>query len=203
MIKRTTKTHIEKILSENPDWKILDIGCGYGANKYATTISDIMDLSNHYKDKSFIKITKKRLPFKDKEFDFVIASHVAEHVEDISYFLNELSRVGKKGYIEVPTRLEDNLVFENKKAHIWHLVFDDVNNQINISKKQQYFEPVLTVGTIKKLNEYFRESLVIELSWEDSIKFKMVEDNLKTLVKISILNLLKKYFSKKIRLLIK
>ena len=203
LIKRTTKTHIEKILSENPDWKILDIGCGYGANKYATTISDILDLSQHYKNKSFIKINDKKLPFKDKEFDFVIASHVAEHVEDVSYFLNELSRIGKKGYIEVPTRLEDNLVFENKKAHLWHLVFDDVNNQINISKKQQYIEPVLTVGTIKNLNEYFRESLVIELSWDDSIKFNMVEDKLNTPVKISILNLVKKYFSKKVRLLIK
>ena len=203
MIKRTSKIHIEKILSENPNWKILDVGCGYDANKYATTVSDILDLSNHYKDKSFVKITEKKLPFNDKEFDFVIASHVAEHVEDVSFFLGEIARIGKKGYIEVPTRLEDNLVFENKKAHIWHLVFDDVNNQINISKKQQYFEPVLTVGTIKKLNEYFRESLVIELSWEDSIKFNMVEDNLKAPVKISILNLLKKYFSKKIRLLIK
>ncbi len=203
MIKRTSKIHIEKILSENPNWKILDVGCGYGANKHATTVSDILDLSNHYKDKLFVKITEKKLPFNDKEFDFVIASHVAEHVEDVSFFLSELARIGKKGYIEVPTRLEDNLVFENKKAHIWHLVFDDVNNQINISKKQQFFEPVLSVGTIKKLNEYFRESLVIELSWEDSIKFNMVEDNLKAPVKISILNLLKKYFSKKIRLLIK
>ncbi len=203
MIKRTSKSYIEKTLSENPEWKILDIGCGYGANKYATTVSDIQDLSNHYKDKSFVKITEKKLPFKDKEFDFVIASHVIEHVEDISYFLNELSRVGKRGYIEVPTRLEDNLVFENKKDHIWHLVFDDVNNQINILKKQQYFEPVLTVGSIKKFNEYFRESLVIELSWEDSIQFNMDDDNLKTQAQISILNLLKKYFSKKIRLLFK
>ena len=74
-----------------------------------------MDLSDHYKDKSFVKITEKKLPFKDKEFDFVIASHVAEHVEDISYFLNELSRVGKKGYIEVPTRLEDNGIEFKKK----------------------------------------------------------------------------------------
>jgi len=114
-----------------------------------------------------------------------------------------LSRVGKKGYIEVPTRLEDNLVFENKKAHIWHLVFDDVNNQINISKKQQYFEPVLTVGTIKKLNEYFRESLIIELSWEDNIEFNISKDNTYISDKISILSLFKKYFSKKIRLLIK
>ena len=143
------------------------------------------------------------MPFKDNEFDYIIASHVAEHVEDISFFFNELSRVGKKGYIEVPTRLEDNLVFENKKDHIWHLVFDDVNNQIKISKKQQYFEPVLTVGSIKKFNEYFRESLVIELSWEDSIKFNIDKDNLETPTQISILNLLKKYFSKKIRLLFK
>ena len=143
------------------------------------------------------------MPFKDNEFDYIIASHVVEHVEDISYFLNELSRVGRRGYIEIPTRLEDNLVFENKKDHIWHLVFDDVNNQINISKKQQYFEPVLTVGSIKKFNEYFRESLVIELSWEDSIQFNMDDDNLKIQAQISILNLLKKYFSKKIRLLFK
>ena len=203
MITRTSKTHIEKTLSENLNWKILDIGCGYGAHKYATTVSDILDLKDFYKDKRFVKILDKKLPFKDKEFDFVIASHVVEHVDDVSYFLNELSRVSKKGYIEVPTRLEDNLVFENKKAHIWHLVFDDVNNQLNISKKKQYLEPVLTVSTIKKLNDYFRESLVIELYWENNIEYNLVENNSKTSEKISILNLFKKFFSKKIRSIIK
>ena len=203
LIKRTSKTYIENIISQNPNWKVLDIGCGYDANKYATTVSDILDLSEHYRDKNFVKITEKKLPFKDKEFDFVIASHVAEHVEDISFFLNELSRIAKKGYIEVPTKLEDNLVFENKKAHIWHLLFDDVNNQLNISKKIQFIEPVLTVSTIKKLNDYFRESLVIELLWEDSIEFNIVENNPKISEKISTLNLLKKYFSKKIRSILK
>ena len=127
---------------------------------------------------------------------------MVEHVEDVSFFLSELARIGKKGYIEVPSRLEDNLVFENKKAHIWHLVFDDIKNQINISKKQQYFEPVLTVSTIKKLNNYFRESLVIELNWENTIEFSIVDSD-STLSKLSILSLLKKYISKKIRLLIK
>ena len=122
LIKRTSKTFINKTLSENPNWKILDIGCGYNANNYATTISDTLDLSGYYKNKYFVKITDKKLPFKDKEFDFIIASHVIEHVDDISFFLNELARVGKQGYIEVPTKLEDNLVFENKKDHLWHLV---------------------------------------------------------------------------------
>ena len=203
LLKRTSKSHIENIISQNPDWKVLDIGCGYGASKYATTICDILDLSDHYKDKTFIKINEKKLPFKDKEFDFIIASHVVEHVDDISYFLNELARVGKKGYIEVPTKLEDNLVFENKKAHIWHLVFDDVHNKLNISKKIQYIEPVLTVSTIKKFNDYFRESLAIELYWEESIEFNIVENNPKVSEKISTLNLFKKYFSKKIRSIIK
>ena len=198
LIKRTSKNHIEKILSEKPNWKILDIGCGYGANKYATTVSDILDLAEFYKDKSFVKITEKKLPFKDKEFDFVIASHVIEHIEDISYFLNELSRIGKRGYIEVPSRLEDNLVFENKKDHLWHLIFDDVGNQLKVFPKIQYLEPVLTVSTIKKLNDYFRESFLLELSWEDSIEFNIFENDRVT-EKISVLNLVKKYFSKKIR----
>ena len=121
----------------------------------------------------------------------------------MAYFLNELSRVSKKGYIEVPTRLEDNLVFENKKAHLSHLVFDDVDNQIIVSKKIQYLEPILTVGTIKKLNKYFRESLVLELYWEDSIEYIFNENSPQVLQKISILNLLKKYFSKRLRLLFK
>ena len=203
LIKRTSKTFINKTLSENPNWKILDIGCGYNANNYATTISDTLDLSGYYKNKYFVKITDKKLPFKDKEFDFIIASHVIEHVDDISFFLNELARVGKQGYIEVPTKLEDNLVFENKKDHLWHLVFDDVNNKINISKKHQYFEPLLTVSAIKKLNNYFRESLVIELIWKDSIEFNLDDNNQKITNKISILDLTKKYFSKKIRLFFK
>ena len=162
-----------------------------------------MDLSEHYKEKNFVKITEKKLPFKNKEFDFVIASHVVEHVNDVSYFLEELTRIGKKGYIEVPTRLEDNLVFENKKAHLWHLVFDDVKNKIIISNKIQYFEPIFSIGTIKKFNEYFRESLVIELLWDGNIEFEINNNNQVQKDKISILNLFKKYFSKRFREMIR
>jgi SAM-dependent methyltransferase len=41
-------------------------------------------------------------PFKDKGFDYVIASHVLEHVSDIENFLAEMFRVANKGYIEYP-----------------------------------------------------------------------------------------------------
>ncbi len=42
------------------------------------------------------------LPFRDKSFDFVIASHVLEHSADPEKFLRELQRVAKAGYIETP-----------------------------------------------------------------------------------------------------
>lgn len=42
------------------------------------------------------------LPFRDKSFDFIIASHVLEHSADPENFLRELQRVGKAGYIETP-----------------------------------------------------------------------------------------------------
>ena len=203
MIKRTSKKYIDNLLQNNTTWNILDIGCGYNANKFAKVICDVQDLSNHYQDKKFIKLTEKKLPFKDKEFDFVIASHVMEHVEDIDFFIKELERVSKKGYIELPTMLEDNLVFENKKDHLWHMDFDDVENKLLISKKIQYFEPVLTVSTIKKLNEVFRTSLVLELIWEDSINYIINRSTEDTFKKISVLNLLKKYFSKRLRMLFK
>ena len=203
MIKRTSKKYIDNLLQNNATWNILDIGCGYNASKFAKVICDVQDLSNYYDDKKFIRLTEKKLPFKDKEFDFVIASHVMEHVEDIDFFIKELERVSRKGYIELPTKLEDNLVFENKKEHLWHMDFDDFENKLLISKKVQYFEPVLTVSTIKKFNEIFRTSLVLELFWEDTIDYKINKTIESTYKKISILNLFKKYFSKRLRLLFK
>ena len=201
MIKRTSKKYIEKILSNNSDYNILDIGCGYNANKYANVICDVQDLSNHYQDKRFVKLNEKKLPFKDKEFDFVVASHVMEHIKDVEFFIKELERVSKKGYIELPTMLEDNLVFENKKDHLWHMDFDDVENKLLISKKIQYFEPILTVSTIKKLDEIFRKSLILELFWEDTIDYKINGNINNSFKKISLLTLLRKYISKRFRLI--
>ncbi len=203
MIKRTSKTYIDNLLQNNITWNILDIGCGYNANKFAKVICDVQDLSNHYQDKKFIRLSENKLPFKDKEFDFVVASHVMEHVEDIDFFIKELERVSKKGYIELPTMFEDNLVFENKKDHLWHMDFDDVENKLLISKKVLYFEPVLTVSTIKRLNDVFRTSLVLELFWEDIIDYKINKDEKNNFKKISVLNLLKKYFSKRLRMFFK
>ena len=200
MLKRTSIKNINKAIKENPKWKILDIGCGYRAHPYASVIADVKDLSNHYEGKKFIKINEKKLPFKDKEFDFVIASHVIEHVEDFEFFINELERISPKGYIELPSRLGDNLVFENKTDHIWWFVYDDINNKLLASKRNQLVEPFLTVSTAKLFEKIFRESLVIELTWDKKIDYQIdnsIQENI--IEEISFLKLFKKYLSKKFR----
>ena len=92
MLKRTTKKFVEDFLSQKKNWKILDIGCGYTANKYSNHVADTQDFSHLYKDKKFTLIKDSKLPFADKEFNFVIASHVLEHVENIDFFIKELER---------------------------------------------------------------------------------------------------------------
>ena len=203
MIKRSTKQYVDNKIEQNPSWKILDIGCGYTAHEKASVICDIQDLSNFYKNKKFLKLEGKTLPFKDKEFDFVIASHVIEHVEDVNFFIKELERVSSKGYIELPTSLEDNLVFENKNDHLWHMEFNDIDQKLLITKRTQYIEPVITVSTAKKLAKYFKQSLILELFWEESIEFELVEKDNVNFEKISRLTLLRKFFSKILRNLIK
>ena len=203
MIKRSSKKFIDNLLKNNITWKILDIGCGYTAHSNASVICDVQDLSNFYKDKKFTRLKEKTLPFKNKEFDFVIASHVMEHVDDVDYFIKELERVSTKGYIELPTILEDNLVFENKKDHLWHMEFDDIENELQISKKIQYIEPIITVSSIKKFSKYFRQSLIMELYWENTIEFKKVEKNIENFEKISRLVLVRKFFSKLFRNIIR
>jgi ubiquinone/menaquinone biosynthesis C-methylase UbiE len=200
LLRRTSINTINLKLKNNPNWNVLDIGCGYTANKNAKIVADTQDLSNFYKDKKFIRITEKKLPFRDNEFDFVITSHVIEHVNDFQFFIKEIERISKQGYIELPTRLGDNLVIENLKDHIWWFKYDDDLNFLIASKKNQILEPFINVSTAKKLESIFRESLVMELLWENKIDYK-VDDSLemKLQTKFSFIHLIKKYFSKKIR----
>ncbi len=46
-------------------------------------------------------------PFEDKQFDFALCSHTLEDVRDPIWVCLELQRVAKAGYVETPSRLEE------------------------------------------------------------------------------------------------
>ena len=202
MIERTSKEHVLKILEKNHNnWNILDIGCNRDAVKFAQTVADTVDFSNFYKDIKFILINSKDLPFKDNEFDFVYASHVIEHVDDVSYFIKEIQRISKLGYIELPSMLEDNMILSDNstKDHKWFFQFDDVNKILQVEKKKQLIEPFLTHGLLfSSFRKNFRSSLVLELFWEKEINYEFKNFTV-PVKKTYFYSIIKKYFSYRIR----
>ena len=48
-----------------------------------------------------------RLPYKDKEFDFIYCRHVVEDLYNPFLLMQEMSRIGKAGYIETPSPLAE------------------------------------------------------------------------------------------------
>ncbi len=54
-------------------------------------------------EKPVVYYNGKDFPFDDNEFDYIICSHVLEHVPEPEHIISEITRVGRKGYIEFPT----------------------------------------------------------------------------------------------------
>ena len=207
IMKRTSRNYQKAWLKKNNHLKILDLGCSLvnywpEANHYA----DIDDFTKAFNDLD-LKFTQikpnEKLPFKDKEFDYVILSHVLEHVPNLLEFVSEIERISKAGYIELPTKLNDNLVFgcdEDDVGHKWWFEFDDDNNQLLYTIKADVLEKFITVGQIWKFQKFFEDSFLLQIYWEEKInlfKRKPFEFD----KKIYFLSLVKKYFSKKIRTL--
>ena len=86
--------------------KVLEIGPGSipfpRANAYVDFV-DIPGLANFTK----IDAATEKLPFADKEFDFIYCRHVLEDSWNPFNLCEEMSRVGKAGFIETPSPLAE------------------------------------------------------------------------------------------------
>ena len=119
--------------------KVLDIGSGNIPLHLATHLVDITIENNdygragiafkHVDGKRIYECNMQKLPFNDNEFDFVYCSHVLEHVTDPEKACSELMRVGKRGFIESPSRGKDLWLNTAKISnHRW--VIDKNNNRL-------------------------------------------------------------------------
>lgn len=86
-------------------------------------------------DRPLIEADAMALPFADGTFDYVICSHVLEHVEDPERMLRELMRVASRGYIETPSEIGERLYGWSFHKSVIHLV----DGRLVIRKKS--FEP--------------------------------------------------------------
>ncbi len=119
---------------------------------------------------------RKKFPFKDKQFDFVICSHVLEDIRDPIWLCSEMKRISKKGYIETPsiyselTKGYDNKNYVGYYHHRW--LIDIKNNQITFRFKPHFIHNdkryYLPKKYLKNLNEKEINSF---LFWKDDFDF--------------------------------
>lgn len=124
--------NIEAVLSViKSDDLVLDIGGYFQPFERANCVIDFLPYDSRKSGAGLCKeyFTKdtwvqqdvcdytKSFPFKDKQFDFVNAGHIFEDLRDPTHALKEMVRVGKKGYVEIPSRFMEQ-VFELQYSNV-------------------------------------------------------------------------------------
>jgi hypothetical protein len=110
--------HIVQMCNSSDHEKIIEVGAGDGAvlyelgrqgfgnAMYALEVADtaVQTIKNReiVNLKECLVFDGYTIPYKNREFDIAIASHVLEHVEHPRLFLSELQRISKRQFIEVP-----------------------------------------------------------------------------------------------------
>jgi hypothetical protein len=115
-------------------------------------------------------------PFADRQFDFSICSHTLEDVRDPLFVCSELIRVSRAGYIEVPSRLEEQAYgFQGPWAgwghHRWLVDLDgdelafSFKHHVLHNRSSDHFPP----GFEDTLTA---EQRVLALWWQESFRFR-------------------------------
>jgi SAM-dependent methyltransferase len=128
---------IEKLSTPQSGLRILDVGCGTGANLemlsqfgHAEGV-DVSDEALEFCRKKGLKVEKglaETLPYGDEAFDVTTALDVVEHLDDDVAGLRELYRVTKRGGYSV--------VFVPAFMWLWGVQDDISNHRIRYTKKQ-------------------------------------------------------------------
>lgn len=162
---------------------VLDVGSGGNPHPRADVLLDRLSGSEHRSgtpmliDRAAVVGDATRLPFKDKAFDFVIASHILEHMPNPVVFLKELQRVGKAGYIETPNFISERFI--PCKAHCLEVGL--TQGTLQLHKKSSYLEDSF-LGGLDFLNAdakwaslYSNDPAMFHVRylWKDEIKFKL------------------------------
>ena len=122
---------------DTPEPRILDIGCGTGANlemlsQYGSAEGvDVSDDALEFCRRKGLTVQKglaEKLPYDDESFDITTALDVVEHLDNDIAGLQEMFRVTKKGGY--------SLVFVPAFMWLWGVQDDVSNHRIRYTKRQ-------------------------------------------------------------------
>lgn len=131
---KDTVINIISLFGQNNLGNLIDVGAGNGsvinelASRSLYSSVSALEISatgiEEIKSKNFPNIREVKkfdgyaIPYKDNQFDTALCIHVLEHVEHERLFLQELSRIASRVYIEVPLEGGIRVRINRKYGHI-------------------------------------------------------------------------------------
>jgi len=170
------------------DWLVLDVGSGDKPHWRADVLLDRYAGEEHAVQRSGgagARITRPLfdadaadMPFADQVFDYVICSHVLEHVPDPGAVIEEMMRVAKAGYIEVPDMASAKIV--DFPSHVWWCSLVD-GTLVFTAKEHPYFDADIDrflddSGLRRPLADLLDSHLdhrVVELPWQGTVPYRV------------------------------
>jgi SAM-dependent methyltransferase len=175
-------SHIEYMVAglRPPMDSVLDVGCGNGAvlqqlaeKKIGNHFAGLevgTELSQHCREDLHIHgFDGRTIPYEDKSFDLVYATHVLEHVTDERGFLKELRRVSRRYvYVEVPCELH---LRSSRRALQRTLNIGHINAYTSESFALTLETSGLRVDGIKLFEHRYAAHRVLSPAWLAMLKF--------------------------------
>ena len=175
----------------NPEDRVLDVG---GWDKVFPRSNVVMDI-NPYETRGIVQPNEKEhftksdwiigdlcteeiwSRFKDKEFDLVICSHTLEDVRDPLFLCQQMIRVSKRGYIEVPSpfveqcRHSPDRFYNGYDHHKWIVSVDDENRLMFTPKLSWAHDFDYGGDKARNLLASDHRSHFLSITWNDSFSY--------------------------------
>jgi len=165
---------------------VLDVGSGDFPHPEASVLVDrYLDYkaerhnSPLIRDRPLVVADVERLPFRDKAFDYAIASHVLEHTVQPLRAAAELSRVARSGYVETPSEIWE--FFFGQEFHRFVVSLD--GNQL-VFKRKLHRSPIAELWKslaekeplVTDIGDNHPEVMLVALQWTGSIPCRLSDE---------------------------
>jgi SAM-dependent methyltransferase len=189
LARRLRSFHSRRIaIPVGADALVLDVGSGDKPHWRADVLLDRYVEAEHGGQRSGVadaRISRPLfaadaadMPFADGVFDYVVCSHVLEHVPDPAAVIAEITRVGKAGYIEVPQAGSAKIL--DFPSHLWWCRLDG-STLVFTAKRARAFDPEIAgyierSGVERELERLLDRAFdyrIVCLRWEENIDVRV------------------------------
>ncbi len=169
--------------------RVIDIGSGHAPLIRADILCDLLPQETEHRAVSAVYSPPNRfvvgdihaLPFATGSFDFAYSRALLEHVRDPQSACNELTRIAKRGLLELPSRLWE--IMGGSRSHRWlirkrgdALVFQR-KTALHAALSTRIPEDIRNSRKYEELFRCFESHFFIRHYWEGNIHVEIESDN--------------------------